>query len=121
MLLALVTGQRISDIVTMHHDHIFNDHLHITQMKTSERIAIPLSLTLDEIEFSLSDVVSMCSQENRLLTNNRGNPVNTWSLSRWFKICRDAVLKPVPQKNYHLSESNALYLKDFIELKVLIQ
>ncbi|MER1935835.1 tyrosine-type recombinase/integrase [Proteus terrae] len=98
MLLALVTGQRISDIVTMHHDHIFNNHLHIIQMKTNERIAIPLSLSLDEIGFSLSDVVSMCSQRNHLLTNNRGNPVNTWSLSRWFKICRDAVLTPTQNK-----------------------
>lgn len=125
MLLALVTGQRISDIVTMHHEHIFDDHLHITQMKTKERIAIPLSLRLNDVGFSLSDVISMCSTSNHFLNNDRGKPVNTWSISRWFKICRDAVLTPTPNKKLpsfreQRSLSERLYRSQGIDTMTLL-
>lgn len=125
MLLALVTGQRISDIVTMNHEHIFNGHLHITQLKTNERIAIPLSIKLDEIGFSLSDVISMCSPTNNLLIDNRSRPVKTWSLSRWFKICREAVLTPtsdrkLPSFREQRSLSERLYRAQGVDTMTLL-
>lgn len=125
MLLALITGQRISDIVTMSHEHIFNDHLHITQHKTKERIAIPLSLKLDEIGFSLSDIVSMCSPDNNLLTDSKSRPVKTWSLSRWFKICRNAVLPPtingkLPSFREQRSLSERLYRNQGVDTMTLL-
>ncbi|EGK9462729.1 tyrosine-type recombinase/integrase [Escherichia coli] len=60
MLLALVTGQRLSDISRMKFSDIWDDHLHIIQEKTGSKIAIPLSLRLNVINWSLRDVVARC-------------------------------------------------------------
>ncbi|MBB1199641.1 integrase [Enterobacteriaceae bacterium 89] len=60
MLLALVTGQRLGDISNMKFSDIWDDHLHIEQEKTGSKIAIPLSLRLNAINWSLRDVVARC-------------------------------------------------------------
>lgn len=60
MLLALVTGQRLGDISKMKFSDIWEDHLHVIQEKTGSKIAIPLSLRLNAINFSLRDVVARC-------------------------------------------------------------
>ncbi|EKS5485829.1 phage integrase Arm DNA-binding domain-containing protein [Escherichia coli] len=60
MLLALVTGQRLGDISRMKFSDIWDDHLHIIQEKTGSKIAIPLSLRLNAINWSLRDVVARC-------------------------------------------------------------
>lgn len=60
MLLALVTGQRLGDISTMKFSDIWDKHLHVIQEKTGVRLAIPLSLRCNAIEWSLEDVISRC-------------------------------------------------------------
>ncbi|EFE7448196.1 tyrosine-type recombinase/integrase [Escherichia coli] len=60
MLLALVTGQRLGDISKMKFSDIWDDHLHIIQEKAGSKIAIPLSLRLNAINWSLRDVVARC-------------------------------------------------------------
>jgi integrase len=60
MLLALVTGQRLGDISNMKFTDVWDDHLHIVQEKTGSKIAIPLSLRLDAIGWSLRDVIARC-------------------------------------------------------------
>ncbi|GAB8514459.1 site-specific integrase [Escherichia coli] len=60
MLLALVTGQRLGDISRMKFSDIWDDHLHVIQEKTRSKIAIPLSLRLNAINWSLRDVVARC-------------------------------------------------------------
>ncbi|HGF6064296.1 TPA: site-specific integrase [Escherichia coli] len=60
MLLALVTGQRLGDISRMKFSDIWDDHLHVVQEKTRSKIAIPLSLRLNAINWSLRDVVARC-------------------------------------------------------------
>lgn len=60
MLLALVTGQRLGDISKMKFSDIWDDHPHIEQEKTGSKIAIPLSLRLNVINWSLRDVVARC-------------------------------------------------------------
>lgn len=60
MLLALVTGQRIGDISRMKFSDIWDDHLHILQEKTGSKIAIPLSLRCNAINWSLREVVARC-------------------------------------------------------------
>lgn len=60
MLLGLVTGQRLGDISKMKFSDIWDDHLHIEQEKTGSKIAIPLSLRLNAINWSLRDVVARC-------------------------------------------------------------
>lgn len=60
MLLAMVTGQRLGDISKMKFSDIWEDHLHVIQEKTGSKIAIPLSLRLNAINWSLRDVVARC-------------------------------------------------------------
>ncbi|WP_143967425.1 site-specific integrase [Raoultella terrigena] len=60
MLLALVTGQRLGDISRMKFSDIWDDHLHIEQEKTGSKIAIPLSLRCNAINWSLRDVIGRC-------------------------------------------------------------
>lgn len=60
MLLALVTGQRLGDISRMKFSDIWDDHLHVVQEKTGSKIAIPLSLHLNAINWCLRDVVARC-------------------------------------------------------------
>ncbi|HGJ5907510.1 MAG TPA: phage integrase Arm DNA-binding domain-containing protein [Arsenophonus nasoniae] len=60
MLLAIVTGQRLSDISAMKFNHIWDDYLHITQEKTGAKIAIPLSLRCNALDISLRDVITRC-------------------------------------------------------------
>lgn len=60
MLLALVTGQRLGDISNMKYSDIWDDYLHVVQEKTGSKLAIPLSLRLNAIDWSLRDVVARC-------------------------------------------------------------
>ncbi|EKY1998582.1 phage integrase Arm DNA-binding domain-containing protein [Cronobacter sakazakii] len=60
MLLALVTGQRLGDISNMKFTDVWDDHLHVIQEKTGAKLAIPLSLKLNAINWSLRDVVARC-------------------------------------------------------------
>ncbi|MFS3191864.1 phage integrase Arm DNA-binding domain-containing protein, partial [Klebsiella pneumoniae] len=60
MLLAIVTGQRVSDISRMRFQDIWDDHLHIIQSKTGSKVAIPLSLRNQAINVSLKEVIERC-------------------------------------------------------------
>ncbi|MCU8677707.1 site-specific integrase [Klebsiella pneumoniae] len=60
MLLAMVTGQRLGDISRMKFSDIWDDHLHVEQEKTGSKIAIPLALRCNAINWSLRDVISRC-------------------------------------------------------------
>ncbi|MGG7890219.1 phage integrase Arm DNA-binding domain-containing protein [Klebsiella aerogenes] len=60
MLLALITGQRLGDISRMKFTDVWDDHLHIEQEKTGSKIAIPLALRCDAINWSLKEVIARC-------------------------------------------------------------
>ena len=60
MLLAIVTGQRLGDISRMKFSDIWDEHLHVEQEKTGSKIAIPLALRCNAINWSLRDVISRC-------------------------------------------------------------
>ncbi len=60
MLLAIVTGQRPGDISRMKFSDIWDEHLHVEQEKTGSKIAIPLALRCNAINWSLRDVISRC-------------------------------------------------------------
>jgi integrase len=59
-LLALVTGQRRSDLAAMRFDDVWGGFLHIVQLKTGERIALPMDLRLNVIGLSLGEVIELC-------------------------------------------------------------
>lgn len=65
MDLALVTGQRREDIASMKFNDIYNERLHVTQIKTGMKIAIPLTLSLKAAGLQLGAVIERCQQISR--------------------------------------------------------
>ncbi|WP_413724670.1 tyrosine-type recombinase/integrase [Sodalis sp. RH16] len=88
MLLTLVTAQRRSDISAMRREQIFDDHLHIEQLKTGAKIAIPLDLRLDALGVSVREVIDMCPGNDFLLSHRQ---IMVHSLSHRFQAVRDAI------------------------------
>lgn len=56
-ILSLLTGQRIGDIVKIKWEDIKNSKLYIEQSKTGAKIAIPINLKLNCIDFSIEDTL----------------------------------------------------------------
>ncbi len=96
MVLALVTGQRRSDLVKMQFDDVWNGHLHIEQAKTGTRVALPLALRLDALGITLAQAIDQCKsagvQSAYLLHKHNGQRLADASLSARFEECRKAVL-----------------------------
>ncbi|MEI9716195.1 phage integrase Arm DNA-binding domain-containing protein [Moellerella wisconsensis] len=99
MLLALVTGQRIGDIVKMKFSDVWDDMLHIEQEKTGSKLAIPLSIKCDAIDMTLRQVIAKCRDavvskymvHYRHTTSQakRGEQVTASTLTTTFKKARD--------------------------------
>ena len=99
MLLALVTAQRLGDISRMKFSDIWDDHLHVIQEKTGSKIAIPLSLRLNAINWSLRDVIARCRDYavspylvhffRSTSQAERGAQVKSNTLTTNFSIARD--------------------------------
>ncbi|MEI9749829.1 phage integrase Arm DNA-binding domain-containing protein [Moellerella wisconsensis] len=99
MLLALVTGQRIGDIVKMKFSDIWDDMLHIEQEKTGSKLAIPLSIKSEAIGMTLKQVISICRDAvvSKYLVHyrhttsqaKRGEQVTANTLTTTFKKARD--------------------------------
>ncbi|MBG6040438.1 tyrosine-type recombinase/integrase [Proteus mirabilis] len=99
MLLAIVTGQRVSDISRMRFQDIWDDHLHIIQSKTGAKVAIPLSLRNQAINVSLKEVIERC--RDRIVSHylvhyhrttsqsKRGEQVTANTLTTNFKKARN--------------------------------
>lgn len=94
--LALITGQRRSDLVRMRMDHIVDGHLRIEQYKTGARIALPLALKLDALGVTIADVVQECRDYRRpgqyLLRKKDDRPMDVSGLSMRFADGRRAAL-----------------------------
>ncbi len=99
MLLALVTGQRLGDISNMKFTDVWDDHLHVIQEKTGAKLAIPLSLKLNAINWSLRDVVARCRDYavspylvhffRATSMAERGAPVKSNTITMNFSKARD--------------------------------
>jgi integrase len=63
--LALVTGQRREDIANMKFSDIYDERLHVIQVKTGAMIALPLSLTLNSAGLKLGTVIDRCRLVSR--------------------------------------------------------
>jgi enterobacteria phage integrase len=93
LLLALTTGQRRADLAKMRFSDVWDGHLHIEQQKKAgkeygARVALPLTLRLDEIGLTLADVIEICRRYGpggqTLLRRNDGKPIELSSLSTRF-------------------------------------
>jgi len=100
MALALVTGQRRGDLRKMRFSDVWDGHLHIEQEKTKARVAIPLTLRLDEVGLSVLDVVEACRGYARLdgdsflLRKTTGDMLSPASMSWRFEQAREGALPP---------------------------
>jgi integrase len=87
-VLALVTGQRRSDLVRMKFSDVWSGYLHIEQVKTGARIALPLELRLRAIGITLGDVIEQCREYEppgaTLLRKSTGAALTGSSLSKAF-------------------------------------
>ena len=96
MILALITGQRRSDLVKMQFDDVWDGHLHIEQAKTSTRLALPLALRLDVLGLTLAQAIKQCKSADvpsqYLLHKHNGGRLADASLSARFEEARKAVL-----------------------------
>lgn len=96
MVLALVTGQRRSDLVKAQFDDVWDGHLHIEQAKTGTRLALPLALRLDVLGLTLAQAIKQCKSADvpsqYLLHKHNGERLADASLSARFEEARKAVL-----------------------------
>ena len=94
-MLALHTGQRISDVVSIRRADIHDGHVWVQQIKTGNKVAIPLSLTLNGR--SLESVIASCRDDVlsqyvvHYPTGSKaaGKKVNATQLTREFAAARD--------------------------------
>lgn len=100
--LALVTGQRRSDLVKMRFEDVWahgdgRDYLHIIQAKTGARLAIPMDLRLESVGLSVQEVVEACRGyaklgDGYLLRKTTGKPPCPESMSWRFEQSREEAL-----------------------------
>lgn len=136
MLLAMVTGQRLGDIVNLKFSDVWDGYLHITQNKTGSKIALPLTLRCDAIGVTLGEVISRCRDRvisvyliHHTVHHANGKPgskIPEKSISRYFATARDSSgicwgddATPPPFHEQR-SLSSRLYKEQGIDVKTLL-
>lgn len=87
MKLALVTGQRVSDIAKLKWEDIHDGKLWIVQQKTETKIAIHLKIEI--VNIKLSRILGFSKNNSEYIVNNEGKKVSTEKISRKFAKLRD--------------------------------
>lgn len=99
ILLALVTGQRLSDIANMKFKDVNDGWLHVKQQKTGTLLRLDLNIKLESIGFSINDAVNRCRSRNvvsphlihhtkRRTLSERGKAVHVNTISKGFLRAR---------------------------------
>ncbi|MEB6387760.1 phage integrase Arm DNA-binding domain-containing protein [Kluyvera ascorbata] len=137
MLLALVTGQRLGDIVSMKFSDVWDGYLHVSQNKTGVKIAIPLALKCDAIGMTLSDVISRCRDHvvSQFLVHHvnhhghaiPGSSVPEKTISKYFAKARDTStinwgkdIHSLPPFHEQRSLSSRTYKAQGVDVKTLL-
>lgn len=98
MVLALVSGQRRSDLVKLKFSDVWDDHLHVEQAKTGSKVSLPLALRLYAIDVSLGEAIEACRDYSfgteYLLRKHNGQRLGDASLSARFEESREAAIPP---------------------------
>ncbi|EEN5046041.1 tyrosine-type recombinase/integrase [Salmonella enterica] len=91
MEIALLTGQRVSDICAMKWVDLSEGFLHVQQQKTGAKLAIPVTIKLDAANLSLSDTLKRCkslSQGETIISSTRSEALSSGTVSRYFMRAR---------------------------------
>lgn len=93
LAIALVTGQRRSDLVKMRFSDVWGGYLHVEQAKTGARLALPLALRLDAIDLTLEQIIDDCRGYavgvEFMLRKHNGQQLGDASLSARFEMARE--------------------------------
>ena len=89
MTLALVTGQRRSDIAEMKKSNVKRNYLLVDQYKTGAKIALPIKLECKKIGTSLRDIIE--SSDNDFLVSRNNEKIKLDDITRQFSRLRDRV------------------------------
>lgn len=135
MLLAVVTGQRRSDILKMKFSDIWENEgeqcLHITQQKTGSMVSIPLSLYCKELDTTVKQVVDNCrtyykKQSDLMIRKADGRSLADTSLSfRFMQVRNNAYPQylhdlAAPSLHECRSLSERIYRAQGIDTRVLL-
>lgn len=129
LVLALVTGQRRSDLEKMRFADVWDGHLHVVQAKTGERLALPLDLRMDTIGISIGEAIDACRDyavnADFLLRKHNGQPLVMASLSARFEEAREGSLPPFksghpPSLHECRSLSERLYRQQGVNTMILL-
>ncbi|MCX8583465.1 MULTISPECIES: tyrosine-type recombinase/integrase [unclassified Gilliamella] len=89
MKLALVSGQRRSDIAEMKKSNVKRNYLLVDQYKTGAKIALPIKLECKKIGTSLRDIIE--SADNDFLVSRNNEKIKLDDITRQFSRLRDRV------------------------------
>ena len=89
MTLALVTGQRRSDIAEMKKSNVKRNYLLVDQYKTGAKVALPIKLECKKIGTSLRDIIE--SADNDFLVSRNNEKIKLDDITRQFSRLRDRV------------------------------
>lgn len=114
LMLALLTGQRRSDLAKMRFDDIVDNHLRVEQQKKAgksigARVAIPLHTNSKILGCSLETVINFCKSGTpgpTLLRKANGSSLEVSSLSARF---RELIMKVTPDNTYEQYEWPSLH------------
>lgn len=127
--LALVTGQRRSDVVKMRFADVWDGYLHVEQYKTGTRLALPLALRLDVLGKSLAEVIDDCRKYaapgESLIRRKSGKALCLASLSARFEEAREGAglawkTGNPPSLHECRSLSERLYRDQGIDTRILL-
>ena len=133
--LALVTGQRRSDLQKMKFSDVWThddgcEYLHVVQDKTGARLAIPLDLRLDAVALSVRDAIERCKGyakpgNGHLLRKSTGAPPCLESMSWRFEDCREKAIPKdtdgsAPPSLHECRSLAAREYKPFIDTQLLL-
>ena len=127
MLLALITGQRRSDLFKMRFSDVYDGLLHIEQFKTHERIALPLNLHHKILPVKLGAAIQYCRRyaggNEFLIRKHNGAPPQPCYMSAAFESAREAVYGKHQGEGYppSLHECRALAARLYEEAGVNVQ
>lgn len=128
LVMALVTGQRRSDLCKMRFADVWDGHLHIEQAKTGARLALPLALRLDAIGMTLAQAIDACRAyavgNEFMLRKHDGKSMVLASMSARFEEAREMAI-PInegipPSLHECRSLSERLYRAQGINTMILL-
>jgi integrase len=129
MNLAVVTGQRRSDLHKMKFTDVWDEHLHIEQQKTKTKLALPIDLRMNVLGLSIREIIEDCREyavgDEFLLRKHNGDHPVPASMSARFEQAIENTLGQVkdglpPSLHECRSLSERMYRVQGIDTKILL-